>query len=441
MKVTGQKVHWAVMTVVLLGAHAGWADDASQGFTGWMNGEIDRRVTALREQAKVAVSSRSNSNQSETPSASTNASSLLDTTSASDLVGLAIDAAGLTAGTANNSDEGDATSGAVTVSAYALYSAAAGQDPLAPENYCGSTAFGPARIWRQFSFQLGFDDDDVKRKDGSGKQTSPIVAGIKAVLWTKRDVCTADFSSVQTALEGAGQQFSKLTPRIEDSLWERYHSGGLPAVPAGMQYKQFLNALEDPGTFTAIRARLGDGGTTLLPDTDLAAFVELDRAARKAIDDFRQQPQLSVSFTTKQRREGDGNEYRAAALFDYGLNDRLTLNTNASFELKDTDKDTSEGGRVAAALVIEPFADPLVGPKPLRITIGGEGKWMANEPPIYKGQLKVNLPIPRVEWLSGFEIPISVTVANRTELVDEDEVRGMVGFTIDTTQVLAAFRQ
>lgn len=430
-----------IVVLLALAGTAARAEDASNGFTGWMNEEIDRRVTALREQAKVAVSSRSNSNQSEAPSSSTNASSLLDTTSASDLVGMALNAAGLTAGSADHSDDGDATSGAVTVSAYALYSAAAGQDPLAPENYCGSTALGPARIWRQFSFQLGFDDDDVKRKDGSGKQTNPIVAGAKAVLWTKRDVCTADFSRVQSALERAGQQFSKLTPRIEDSLWERYRSGGLPSVRAGLQYKQFINALEEPETFQAIRDRLGDGGTTLLPDRDLGEFVELDRAAREAIDDFRQQPQLSVSFTTKQRRDGDGNDYRAAALFDYGLNDRLTLNANASFELEEKDKETNEGGRAAAALVLEPFADPLIGPKPLRITLGAEGKWMKNEQPIYKGQLKVNLPIPKVAWLSGFEIPISVTVANRTELVDEEEVRGMVGFTIDTSQVLAQFRQ
>jgi hypothetical protein len=123
------------------------------------------------------------------------------------------------------------------------------------------------------------------------------------------------------------------------------------------------------------------------------------------------------------------------------LNERLSITGNASYELKDTPEETSQGGRAAAALVFQPFHDRLVGPKPLRVTLAAEGKWMENEQPSYKGQLKVNLPIPRVQWLSGFEIPISITVANRTELVDEQEVRGLVGFTIDTSQVLAQFRQ
>jgi hypothetical protein len=32
---------------------------------------------------------------------------------------------------------------------------------------------------------------------------------------------------------------------------------------------------------------------------------------------------------------------------------------------------------------------------------------------------------------------VSFTVANRTELVDETEVRGLVGFSVDTTRLLA----
>jgi len=43
--------------------------------------------------------------------------------------------------------------------------------------------------------------------------------------------------------------------------------------------------------------------------------------------------------------------------------------------------------------------------------------------------------------LAGFELPLSITISNRTDLIDEVEVRGMVGFTIDTSQVLAALRR
>jgi hypothetical protein len=61
--------------------------------------------------------------------------------------------------------------------------------------------------------------------------------------------------------------------------------------------------------------------------------------------------------------------------------------------------------------------------------------------PIYRGQLKVNLPIPRIESLAGFEIPLSLTIANRSELINETEVRGTIGFTVDTSQVLANLRR
>jgi hypothetical protein len=123
-----------LIVAVLLGGFAVPARgvDDTKGFTGWLNERINKRVA-------IALSTRSNSNQAEAPSASTNASTLLDMSSASDLIGLALNASGLTKGSASDSDEEDATSGAVTVSGYALYSAGVGQDPLAP----GPTAGPP----------------------------------------------------------------------------------------------------------------------------------------------------------------------------------------------------------------------------------------------------------------------------------------------------------
>jgi hypothetical protein len=152
---------------------------------------------------------------------------------------------------------------------------------------------------------------------------------------------------------------------------------------------------------------------------------------------------LSATFTTKQRSDGL-DEYRTQLVMDYGLNERLVLTGNASWDVKDG-KDTEEtksgqGGRIAAQLQWEPLKDPLFGPKTLRVSLGGEAGWSESEEPTYKGQLKVNLPIPKVAWLTGVEIPLSLTIANRTDLVDEAEVKGVIGFTIDTAQVLQGFQ-
>ncbi|HEY9284733.1 MAG TPA: hypothetical protein VIP46_14855, partial [Pyrinomonadaceae bacterium] len=53
------------------------------------------------------------------------------------------------------------------------------------------------------------------------------------------------------------------------------------------------------------------------------------------------------------------------------------------------------------------------------------------------GQFKLTLPF--LEG-TGVKFPISFTVANRTELVREQEVRGSFGFTFDLDKVLARFR-
>lgn len=51
------------------------------------------------------------------------------------------------------------------------------------------------------------------------------------------------------------------------------------------------------------------------------------------------------------------------------------------------------------------------------------------------GQLKLEVP-----FLAGMRLPLSLTFANRTELVREAEVRGNFGFTFDMDKILARFK-
>ena len=50
---------------------------------------------------------------------------------------------------------------------------------------------------------------------------------------------------------------------------------------------------------------------------------------------------------------------------------------------------------------------------------------------IGKGQAKIKIPIA-----DGIDLPISLTFANRTELIDEKEVRGQFGFTFDLSRLV-----
>ncbi|HMZ80088.1 MAG TPA: hypothetical protein PLL06_10345, partial [Acidobacteriota bacterium] len=52
------------------------------------------------------------------------------------------------------------------------------------------------------------------------------------------------------------------------------------------------------------------------------------------------------------------------------------------------------------------------------------------------GQVKLTIPVKG----SGVKIPISVTFANRTELIKEKEVRGNIGITFDLDSIFAKFK-
>lgn len=52
------------------------------------------------------------------------------------------------------------------------------------------------------------------------------------------------------------------------------------------------------------------------------------------------------------------------------------------------------------------------------------------------GQLKLTVPMKG----SGVKIPISLTIANRTELIKESDVRGNIGITFDLDSIFAKLK-
>jgi hypothetical protein len=448
-------------------------------YPAWLLGMIKDMKTETQlnaERVKVAVSTRSNTNQSEAPSMSSNTSSLVDTSSASDLIGVALNLAGLTAGTQSSKNSNDATSSTATVSGYVLYTALQGEDPLAPGRYCTEWA-----QWaRSVSVTLGFDDQSGGT-GSNGTSQSPIVAGAKfSAPWLNwRNVCAPGaFDKVTQALVPAAATFGSLSEKVQDRFYDTYPSvksrlppdvsamadeklasaaskaasaskGKDPSLQLAAKERarriEFLNLLGDPVFFPAFLAVLGDNAKQIAKESlgpeGVDPFVHLDDVAQQKIEEFQKAPQISFSFLTKQRSDGD-DDYQSQAIVDVGLARRLNLTANGSYEGKTKRLGSDEnGGRVAAQLQFQPLPDNLSGPKPLRLSLGFDGAWMTSERPTYKGQIKINLPIPRIQALSGLEIPLSVTIANRSDLVNETEVRGLIGFTVDTSQVLAALQQ
>jgi hypothetical protein len=61
----------------------------------------------------------------------------------------------------------------------------------------------------------------------------------------------------------------------------------------------------------------------------------------------------------------------------------------------------------------------------------GEAKWLSGAKPNYIGQLKLTIPL-----FDGISLPISLSVANRSDLINEKTVKGRFGFTFDLTKLM-----
>jgi hypothetical protein len=151
---------------------------------------------------------------------------------------------------------------------------------------------------------------------------------------------------------------------------------------------------------------------------------------------IRTRAQLALSFTTIQRKHSRPDEYVGTFTFDKGLGNN-SITVNGSFMATKTPAGkSSQGGQFAAAFHLPLRGlSPLAYKDPMLLSIEANGKGMTNATPMFVAQAKLTIPL-----MAGVNIPISVSVANRTEFVKEKEVKGKFGFTFDLSKTLKAFR-
>jgi hypothetical protein len=409
-----------VLVLPWLAASATHAEDRS--FDEWLTDEIQSRVPTMGD-VQVAAGSRSPSNQLEAPAMAASRTTLVDTTSVSDLVGIALNLAGLTG--ASEDDSEDATSASASVSGYAFYSAFTGSDPLDPEVYCEAWA----QRFRRISGSLGYDDPE-------GPEEQSMLFGAK---WTlpflgRGNICDSgaqgDFSKVQQALEDALQAYGDTGDEVQLALWEATKQ--LRNQPQ-LGFDAFLDEIEDPEKLAQVLAAIPTSQRKQLLDERIDASMEgrLDAAVQEALREFELQPRFAVEFMSRQR-DGTGDEYAVTGILDAGLPGLpFALTLNGGWQQRTQVGSDNHGGRAALALDYELPHKRLEGARRIRLGLAGSGRWLTGMEDQYVGQLKVVIPI-----LDGIEIPMSMTVASRTDLVDEAEVRGLVGFTVDVSRLI-----
>jgi len=395
----------------------------AQGFTQWMNCRIDLVIAA-----KSGPSG--GEKQAEAPSVADDSTTLVDTSSAPDFVGLGVTLLGLR-NAPEGSDDTNPGGTSITATAYSLLAAAYGKDPLADPDF-----YANHHNWRRVSFTVG---REPAREGGAGLNSASTIAGVKVVLWDLREITrTENLTDIHSAVETANVAFANIQSAVTEILASALAPGGGPATG-------FAISSLGAGTFKATLMKV-DAELLKRIDAAILARITAEVAMRDAIKakitEIKNRPQISLAWSSNLRDATAPDQHRFQAILDYNLAPRLTATGNLGLDLID-DKDLTlppdtetSVFRAAGSLKLA-FAEPghgLVLSQPVTLGLsldlqvaGGDTK--------YKTQVKLDLPVT-----AGVTIPISLTWADRPEVIDEKEVRGLFGFTIDTSKLAALLR-
>lgn len=367
--------------------------------------------------AAPILNQRENTKQVELPSIAEDTTSLVDQTAAPDLVGLALNLAGI-----NNDSNDKATSGSITTSAYALFAAAKQQDPLNPAFYSKYPNL------RRFSFTYGQSDEE--------KESRATLLGAKILIINGRDASRADnqvkLANVSKDLRAASADFAAIALEIEDYLYEQLAPSGKDKATF---LNQDLNGAQLQPTLSRLTPQQLDEIKSIIARR-IQSHVALVQGTERAYEEIKRAPQLSFTFQSKLRDELGADEYRTGLLFDYGIYQQINLTLSGTFDYKNTrivggDK---RGGRFAAETTFQLTPEDffLGADRPFLFSIAGSGEWLTQTRPKYIGQAKFTIPI-----FNGISFPISVSVANQSSLIKESTVKGRFGFTFDLAKLLS----
>jgi hypothetical protein len=407
---------------------------SDKGFNNWLQCRIDTRKSAAANQVNpdnvgdkfttathgpVILNATNGTRQEDAAAVSSNSNSLVDQSSASDLVNLALNLSKLSPSTSSGDNANSVT---VTTSAYALYAAANRHDVLDPAFYNRN------RQWRRFYLTLGQDVADTTSSNTSATadphaNRSGTIVGLKVLLWSHRDI--TDPSNAQM-----------VHAAFDDALTAAGHAGRAVAVINNSLHSVFPDIESRFASLSSSESQQVDQ----IIDRSVGPIQELDQVTSAAYDkltsELKGRPQLSLAYSAEVRDDQGYNQHSVRAVLDWGLHPRVNWTANAGFDLYDA-KDfgrNRNGGSASTELQLRVTED-IKEVQPVLFSLSGYGQWLSNVNPTYKIQGKLTIPLGQK---TGVSLPISVTYASRTDLIQEAHTEAKFGFTFDAAKIAAA---
>ncbi len=370
--------------------------------------------------------------QAEAPSATSGSTALVEKATAPDVFSLAL---GLVGAGAKPGEDSRATS--MTVSAFALRSSVTGENPLNPAVY------DKYRNWRRLALTVG-------RAEGQGSATPEgRLVAVKALVIDHRDVSddanAARLQAVTAALASEGAQVGSAFRKAVEFI-----AGARPDLSQNLSATEFANKHLGMSNYQETIDGLTESQLAALDQLLISHAQALDKMRGDLdaiVDAVRHAPQLALTYQALVRPEDADDEHHFLVAFDMGLGSRLSASFNGG--VVKTDHKLIEDTTVAKASGelqfdlqrLATFQDLMrrSGRDPMTVSLAGVGEWHSDDGPnIAKLQVKLVLPLPGI--LNGLKVPVSITFASRTELIDETEVRGNVGFTLDLSKLQNSLR-
>jgi hypothetical protein len=375
------------------------------------------------EVVAARLAQRGSGRQAEAPSIARGSTALVNHAAFADLVGVAL---GLLPTMGEDGPGTEVRTTAITITPYTVLNAVLGLDPDDPFVYQRGGA------WRSVALTLGTEDAD---STGGGGRAA--LVGAKVRLWSRQTVDPASdrVRQLRSDLGAAGGAFGDLSAQLQDSLFAWV--GG----QVGLGQSEFINRIMNDAS--SLRAYLNLAGAEredallrMIADA-VDPFVRLRTAANAVVEELRGAPQLALDVQSSLRESGS-DELRIGLALDVGLTRRATWTLNGSATLLDPPGSVPStwGGTVASSLTLDLGRDRMAGPDPLALDLAFEGRFMESATPTWRLHGKLAVPI-----LEGVTLPVSVTWASRDDLVMESDVFGRVGFTVDTSRLLAAVQR